>query len=153
MTGLMELTWTCTPFQQLPPLDLYRILQLRSEVFVVEQQCIYQDMDNKDQPSLHLCGWAGEQLAAYARILPAGISYDHPSIGRVITNPAFRRYGFGRELMRRAILLTQNSFSDPVILIGAQQYLTEFYASFGFKQVSEPYLEDGIPHITMRLQG
>ncbi len=147
----MELTWTCTPFQQLAPEELYHILQLRSEVFVLEQQCIYQDMDNKDQPSLHLCGWTGESLAAYARILPPGISYDHPSIGRVITHPAFRRYGFGRELMQRAIQLTHSSFGDPVILIGAQQYLTEFYASLGFEQVSEPYMEDGIPHITMRL--
>ncbi len=148
---MMELNWTCTAFNELHPQTLYQILQLRSAVFVVEQQCIYQDLDDKDHPSLHLCGWQQDTLVAYARILPAGISYDHPSIGRVITNPACRRGGHGRALMRRAIDQCIRTFGDPVILIGAQQYLRDFYASFGFVQVSEPYLEDGIPHITMRL--
>ena len=145
------LTWKFLPFDQLQLHDLYRILQLRSEVFVLEQVCIYQDMDDKDQMSFHLSGWLGNTLVAYARILPPGISCNHPSIGRVITHPSYRGHGYGKELMQLAIRHTRQSFNSSIIQIGAQQYLAKFYSSLGFLPVSEPYLEDGIPHILMRL--
>lgn len=146
----MQLTWTYTPFNELSVAELYKILQLRNEVFSVEQQCVYQDADDKDQPAYHLCGWDGNKLAAYCRILPKGISYDHPSIGRVVTSPQYRRGGFGRELVHLAIAKTIEQFNHPVIIISAQLYLKGFYASLGFVQVSDEYMEDGIPHIKMQ---
>jgi ElaA protein len=147
----MELNWTYKPFVDLTAAELYAILQLRNEVFVVEQNCVYQDADNKDQPAYHLCGWDGNVLAAHCRILPRGISYEeHPSIGRVVTSPRYRRGGYGRQLMQLALLKTRQQFNDPVIIIGAQLYLKAFYESLGFLQTGETYMEDGIPHITMR---
>lgn len=146
----MQLHWVYKSFTELSVEELYLILQLRNEVFSVEQNCVYQDADNKDQPAFHLCGWDGANLAAYCRILPAGISYDHPSIGRVVTSPQYRKGGFGRELMQLAVKKTTTQFNDPVIIISAQLYLKVFYESIGFIQVSEPYMEDGIPHIKMR---
>ncbi len=147
----MQLHWIYKTFEELTVTELYAILQLRMEVFSVEQNCVYQDADGKDQAAFHLCGWAGNHLAAYCRILPAGVSYHHPSIGRVVTSPQYRKGGFGRQLMSLAIEKTIRQFADPVIIISAQQYLTRFYQSVGFLQVSEPYLEDGIPHIRMQL--
>ena len=147
----MELNWVLKNFYELTTAELYAILQLRIEVFSVEQNCVYQDADGKDQPAYHLCGWDGETLAAYCRILPAGISYKHPSIGRVVTSPQYRKGGHGRQLMQLAIEKTIVQFNDPIIIISAQQYLTHFYQSVGFVPISEPYLEDGIPHIKMQL--
>ncbi len=148
----MQLTWTCTAFNSLTNAGLYAILQLRNEVFVVEQNCVYQDADNKDQLSYHFCGWDGDVLAAHCRLLPPGISYPgHPSIGRVVTSPRYRKAGYGRQMMQLAIAATIEKFGDPVIVIGAQLYLKEFYQSLGFVPSGEMYLEDGIPHITMEL--
>ena len=147
----MQLNWTYKSFDELIAAELYSILQLRTEVFSVEQNCVYQDMDGKDQAAFHLCGWVGADLAAYCRILPSGISYSHPSIGRVVTSPAYRKGGYGRELMQYAITKTIIQFGDPVIIISAQLYLQNFYQSLGFVKTSEPYLEDGIPHIKMQL--
>ena len=147
----MQLNWTYKSFDELIAAELYSILQLRTEVFSVEQNCVYQDMDGKDQAAFHLCGWTGADLAAYCRILPSGISYGHPSIGRVVTSPAYRKGGYGRELMQYAITKTIIQFGDPVIIISAQLYLQNFYQSLGFVKTSEPYLEDGIPHIKMQL--
>jgi len=149
----MQLTWAYKSFNELTPHELYAILQLRIEVFSVEQNCIYQDADGKDQKSFHLCGWDAEHLAAYCRILPAGISYDHPSIGRVVTSIHYRRGGFGKQLMERAIVQTMTQMRDPVIIISAQLYLKKFYESLGFKQTSETYMEDDIPHIKMQRIG
>jgi ElaA protein len=149
----MELTWTYKPFDALSPVELYTILQLRIEVFAVEQNCVYQDADGKDQHSFHLCGWNGDRLAAYCRLLPAGLVYDHPSIGRVVTSPHYRKGGYGRMMMQRAITQSMKQFDDPVIIISAQLYLKNFYESLGFVQVSETYLEDDIPHIKMQRQG
>lgn len=146
----MELNWNCKYFDELTVQELYAIMQLRNEVFSVEQNCVYQDADNKDQPAFHLCGWDGTRLAAYCRILPAGVSYEHPSIGRVVTSPQYRRDGFGRQLMQRAITKTIEQFNDPIIKISAQAYLKNFYESLGFKQISDTYLEDDIPHIAMQ---
>ncbi|MBL0355539.1 MAG: GNAT family N-acetyltransferase [Chitinophagaceae bacterium] len=148
----MQLNWIYKPFNELTAAELYAILQLRNEVFVVEQNCVYQDADNKDQPAYHLCGWDGDTLVAHCRILPTGISYDdHPSIGRVVTSPQYRKGGYGRQLMQLGIEKTIGQFGDPVIIIGAQLYLQAFYESLGFVQISETYMEDGIPHITMQL--
>ncbi len=146
----MELNWTYQHFNELTVHELYAILQLRSEVFAVEQNCVYQDLDNKDQSSFHLCGWDENTLVAYCRILPAGVSYEHPSIGRVVSSPKYRRGGYGRQLMQRAIAKTIEQFNDPVIKISAQLYLKSFYESLGFRQISDTYLEDDIPHIAMQ---
>jgi ElaA protein len=147
----MELNWVYKAFKELTVDELYAVIQLRNEVFSVEQQCVYQDADDKDQPAFHLCGWHGNKLAAYCRILPGGISYHHPSIGRVVTSPQYRKGGYGREMMQLAVKRTIEQFNDPVIIISAQLYLENFYSSIGFVRVSEPYMEDGIPHIRMVL--
>lgn len=147
----MQLNWILKKFDGLTPVELYSIMQLRNEVFVVEQNCVYQDADDKDQLSLHFCGWDGDKLVAYTRIIPPGISYTEASIGRVVTSPAYRKTGAGRQLMQESISRTFGQFSCLAIKIGAQLYLIKFYQSFGFVQSSSAYLEDGIPHIEMIL--
>lgn len=142
--------WECKSFSKLTKEELYKILQLRNEVFVVEQNCPYQDCDNKDFDAHHLCAWKNGVLVAYTRLLPKGISYpDAVSIGRVLTSPAVRKQNLGRKLMDKSIEEIYSLFGKETILIGAQLYLKKFYESFGFIQIEEPYLEDGIPHITM----
>ena len=148
---MTELTWVYKTFTDLHPEELYAILQLRNAVFVVEQDCPYQDADDKDQLSYHLCGWNGKNLAAYARVIPPGISYAQASIGRVVTSPSFRKHGAGKALMEQAIDKTLNSFNVNEIKIGAQLYLNKFYTNLGFIQSGPEYLEDGIPHIEMLL--
>ena len=147
----MQLNWILKKFDELTPVELYRIMQLRNEVFVVEQNCVYQDADDKDQQCWHLCGWDAKKLVAYTRIIPPGISYTEASIGRVVTSPAYRKTGAGRKLMQESISRTLSQFTCTAIKIGAQVYLTKFYQSLGFVQSSEQYLEDGIPHIEMIL--
>lgn len=144
-----NIEWRLRKFDELTTRELYVLLQLRSEVFVVEQQCVFQDMDGKDYDSIHLLGWVGDQLAASTRIVPPGVSYIYPSIGRVVTSPAFRGLGMGRLLMEQSIRETENLFGKQPIRIGAQLYLKEFYQSLGFEQSGEVYLEDGIEHIEM----
>lgn len=147
----MPLNWILKKFNDLTASELYAIMQLRNEVFVVEQDCVYQDADGKDLLAMHLCVWDGNRLAAYTRIIPPGISYTEASIGRVVTAPAYRKTGAGRRLMQESIKLTLAYFNCTSIKIGAQVYLTEFYQSLGFVQSSKEYLEDGIPHIEMTL--
>ncbi len=147
----MQLNWILKNFNELSAAELYAIMQLRNEVFVLEQNCVYQDADSKDALSKHLCVWHGEILAAYTRILPQGISYNEASIGRVVTSPKYRKIGLGIQLMTESIRLTFSEFACTQIKIGAQAYLYKFYSSFGFSQTSEEYLEDGIPHIEMIL--
>jgi len=147
----MHLNWVFKRFDELSVAELYAIMKLRSEVFVVEQNCVYQDADGKDLQSMHLCGWDGGNLAAYTRIIPPGISYAEASIGRVVTAPAYRKSGAGRKLMEESIKHTLHVFNCRSIKIGAQVYLTKFYQSLGFTQSSNEYLEDGIPHIEMTL--
>lgn len=150
----MLLTWNCIFFDDLSNKDLYWILQLRSEVFVLEQQCLYQDMDNKDLKSWHLMGKNEEgELVAYARLLPPGLSYVEPSIGRVITSPKVRKTGVGKELMREAMMNCYELFGDKNIKIGAQLYLKKFYESFGFEVSGPAYLEDDIEHVEMTKLG
>jgi len=145
----LEITWQLKKFEELTGNEVYEILRLRSEVFVVEQNCVFLDMDNKDQESYHLQGRIGPSLIAYVRILPPGLSYDQSSIGRVVTSPSFRRNGAGIELMKTAISNSYTLFGIQPIMIGAQLYLKNFYENLGFIQYSEVYLEDDIPHIKM----
>lgn len=147
----MDTKWILKKFEELTPHELYAILHLRNEVFVVEQNCVYQDADNKDQSSFHFMAWQEEKLLAYTRILPAGIAFDMVSIGRVVTSPGVRRTGMGKELMIRSIEEVQKLYGKVPIWIGAQLYLKEFYNSLGFQQSSDVYLEDGIEHIEMIL--
>lgn len=149
---MMPVVWTCKKFDELSTTELYCILHLRSTVFVVEQNCAYLDPDNRDAGSYHLCGWLHNKLVAYCRLLPPGLAYaDEASIGRVVTDPAHRKAGFGKIMMTKAIELTMELFRVSSIKIGAQQYLKKFYGDLGFKVMSEPYLEDGIPHVHMRI--
>jgi len=145
----MNIDWTYKSFDQLTVNELYAILRLRTEVFVVEQNCPYQDEDDKDQKSYHLMGWVGDDLAAYTRLLPKGISYDKPSIGRVVTSPRYRRSGFGKELMIQSIKTAHKLWGKQPIQIGAQLYLQKFYESLGFIVCGPVYLEDNIDHIEM----
>lgn len=145
------MNWVLKKFEDLTPHELYAILQLRNEVFVVEQNCAYQDADNKDLHSFHLMGWKDNKLVAYTRLLPPGLSYPEPSIGRVVTSPSVRKEGYGRELMKTSIDKVYNLFGHQPVRIGAQLYLKNFYASLGFQQMSGIYLEDGIEHIEMIL--
>lgn len=143
------ITWILKPFDSLTVNELYAILRLRSEVFVVEQNCVFQDMDNKDQQCHHMMGWKGNLLAAYTRLVPPGVSYEQASIGRVVTSPLARGSGLGKTLMEKSMEELTNLYGPGIIKIGAQLYLKKFYQSFGFKQIDDIYDEDGIDHIHM----
>lgn len=147
------LQWNCKRFEELSAAELYELLRLRSEVFVVEQNCVFLDMDGMDQGCWHLMGTneSGE-LVAYTRLVPPGTIYPMASIGRVVSAPAARSTGAGRALMQESIERVYNLFGKGDIKIGAQYYLKNFYSSFGFEQVSDIYLEDGIEHIYMILK-
>ncbi len=145
------MNWILKKFSELTPDELYAILRLRTEVFVVEQNCVFQDIDNKDQLSYHLMWWNDDLLAAYTRLVPPGIAYELPSIGRVVTSPLARGGGIGRLLMEKSIEETRRLFGNTAVKIGAQVYLKKFYTSLGFEQTSDIYLEDGIEHIEMIL--
>lgn len=141
--------WVCKHFKELTPYQLYDCLRLRSEVFVVEQACIYLDQDNNDQHCYHLMGYEEKRLVAYTRIVPPAVIYEQCSIGRVVTAASVRRTGIGKLLMDKSISTVYNLFGQQPIKIGAQFYLKHFYESFGFRQASDIYLEDGIEHIYM----
>ncbi len=148
----METTWTCTNFSDLTNMELYKILKIRNEVFILEQNCPYQDCDEKDFDAFHLCAWQNNQLVAYSRLLRPGISFpEKASIGRVLTASSARRQNLGKELMILSIRKIYTLFGRVDIAISAQYYLLNFYKSFSFFQVSEVYLEDDIPHVTMEL--
>lgn len=148
----MQIKWVYKTFNTLEPAELYAIMQLRNEVFVVEQNCVYQDADGKDAASRHLMGWDENNLVAYCRLLPPGLAFEEASIGRVVSSPRYRKIGCGKEMMNVAIEKTLIQFNTKKIRIGAQLYLKNFYGSLGFKQVSDVYLEDGIEHIEMLLE-
>jgi len=143
--------WKLKTFDSLTPRELYAIMQLRNEVFSVEQNCVYQDADNKDFEAFHLMAWKQEKLVAYTRLLPPFIAFDDASIGRVVTSPAVRKTGLGRQLMESSIRAMEQLYGKIPIRIGAQLYLQKFYESMGFVRVGEPYLEDGIKHVEMLL--
>jgi len=145
----MDLKWKIKPFEALSVSELYDLLQLRSEIFVVEQNCVYLDLDGKDKRALHLIGEYEGKIVAYSRLFDAGISFDNASIGRVVVDANYRDKKFGHDLMREAISQIRSNFGKDKITIGAQLYLKKFYESHGFVQTSEMYLEDDIPHIEM----
>ena len=143
------LTWKRLSFKDFKIEELYDVLQLRSEVFVVEQDCIYQDIDFKDQKALHILGYKNDKLIAYTRIFKAGDYFKEASIGRVLVKEEERKYGYGHDLMTESIAAISDKFSTSTIHISAQSYLEKFYNSHGFLKSGEGYLEDGIPHIKM----
>ena len=143
------MNWTLKKFEDLTPYELYAILRLRTEVFVVEQNCVFQDMDNKDQPAYHLMGWENNTLIAYTRLIPPHLSYAEPSIGRVVTSASARGSGIGRKLMEKSIEEIIRLYGKTPIKLGAQLYLKKFYESLGFMQSGDIYDEDGIDHIEM----
>ncbi|MFT3903794.1 MAG: GNAT family N-acetyltransferase [Niabella sp.] len=143
------MNWVCKHFDELTTGELYDILQLRAAVFVVEQNCPYQDLDGKDLKCCHLMGYDEEGLVAYTRLVPPGISYEHTSIGRVVVSERARRIGAGKLLMKESIACCERLFGRNPIKISAQLYLKKFYESFGFVAVSDVYLEDDIEHIAM----
>jgi len=137
-------------FNALTTKELFEIYKLRSEVFIVEQNCAYQDVDDKDLSALHVMLFSGPELAGYSRILPPGISYSEPSIGRVALRKKFRNKGSGKVLMKQSLNKTLELFKNQNIVISAQSYLIKFYNGLGFVQEGEEYLEDDIPHVQMR---
>ena len=147
----MNITWRSKKFDELTLHELYAIIKLRNAVFVVEQSCVFQDADDKDQFSWHVMGWTEHELAAYTRLVPAGISYNESSIGRVVTSSKHRGMGVGRELMKKSIEILYSLWGRQPIRIGAQLHLKDFYGSLGFNQSSDVYIEDGIEHIEMIL--
>ncbi|MCS5662779.1 MAG: GNAT family N-acetyltransferase [Flavobacteriales bacterium] len=146
---MRELNWFIKAYNDISKRELFDVYSLRQEVFVVEQECAYQDVDEKDKFSYHLMVYDKELLVAYLRIVNPGVSYVEPSIGRVVTKSAYRGFGLGRKLMEKAIHQVKLLFNKSSIRISAQQYLIPFYESVNFKIIGEAYLEDNIPHIEM----
>lgn len=141
--------WKIKKFNELSTEEIYEILKVRNQVFIVEQNCPYEDCDDKDKNAYHLFLSDEGKIVAYIRILHKGVSYDEISIGRVLVNREYRGKNFGRELMVKGIEFTKNELKEDSIRISGQEYLREFYKSLGFKEVSDVYLEDDIPHIEM----
>ena len=141
--------WIIKSFNELSPLELYRILQLRINVFMLEQNCLYPECDDKDLHAKHLYAMHGNKLIAYARLLPPGISYTEASIGRVIVHSDYRDRQLGYALMEKAIAAIQTDFHNSTIRISAQAHLASFYNKLGFQIESDIYLEDEIPHVEM----
>lgn len=141
----------CKKFDELTLEELYEILKLRFEVFVVEQNCIYNDIDGKDKTSFHVIIKENNEITAYLRVLPPGISYENASLGRVLVAKDARGMGYAKAIVTEGINCVLRNFNTNKITIGAQEYLKDFYSEFGFKPVSEVYDEDGIPHLDMTL--
>jgi len=146
----MGIQWQIKSFENLSVNELYDFLRLRSEIFVVEQNCVYLDLDGKDKVALHLYGEFEGKIVAYSRLFNKGISFENASIGRVVVDADYRDRKWGHDLMREAIAGIKKHFGESKITIGAQLYLKKFYESHGFVQTSEMYLEDDIPHIEMK---
>ena len=145
--------WQWSSFDELSLYELYEILKIRQTIFIVEQDCAYQDADDLDQVAWHLIGWHEDahkkNMVAYLRVVFPGKKFPEPSIGRVLVAPESRKTGLGKELTAEAIARIAEVYPKSAIRISAQQHLEKFYTDFGFKAVSKPYLEDGIPHIEM----
>jgi ElaA protein len=141
--------WQTAAYEALTVPQLYAVLQLRSEVFVLEQNCLYQDIDGADAQAVHVMGWAGASLVAYARCFPSGVKFAQASMGRVITSAALRGAGAGPVLVQQAIACIEQQWGAQPIRIGAQAHLNKFYGKLGFVETGAPYIEDGIPHIEM----
>lgn len=145
----MALEWKIKTFEALSVHELYDFLKLRSEIFVLEQNCVYLDLDGKDKLALHLFGEFEGKIVAYTRLFKPGISFENASIGRVTVDANYRDRKWGHDLMRESIAAINQHFGESKITIGAQLYLKKFYETHGFVQTSEMYLEDDIPHIEM----
>lgn len=147
------ITWQLRPFIELTTIQLYQLLKLRVDVFVVEQQCPYPELDDKDHQKgvYHLLGYDGDELVACTRLLPKGISYPSVSMGRVAISADHRGGGIGHQLLEESLKSCQSLWPDESIEIGAQEYLAAFYTQHGFVKTSDTYLEDDIPHIDMKL--
>ncbi len=152
MSSGAAIEWKLAAFDALSVAELYALLQLRTEVFAVEQNCAFQDMDGADAQATHLMGQQGGQLLAYARCFPAGIKFTEASIGRVVTRSQVRRTGLGHLLMQRAVASVCSLWGSQPIRIGAQARLKDFYSQHGFVDVGKPYIEDGIDHLEMLWQ-
>ena len=137
------------PFSALTATELYSILQLRSEVFVVEQDCVYQDIDGKDEKALHIIGYKKDKIVAYTRVFAPGDYFMLSSIGRVVVAKPERNHSYGYDIMTASIEALRIHFRTSHIQISAQCYLENFYSNLGFKAKGKEYLEDGIPHMTM----
>lgn len=142
----------CKKFNELTLEELYEILKLRSEVFVVEQNCIYNDIDGKDLTSSHIMIKENGKIKAYLRALQPGVSYEDASLGRVLVSPDARGKGYAKTIVTKGVEYILNNFNTTKITIGAQEYLKNFYSEIGFKPISEVYDEDGIPHLDMTLE-
>lgn len=143
------MNWELKKFEELKVEEIYKILEIRNEVFIVEQQCVYQDCDGKDESAYHLYLKDNNKIIAYLRILKKGVSFDEISIGRVLVHKNYRGKGISREMMLKAINFIELNLNEKEIKIQAQSYLVNFYGSLGFREVSNEYLEDNIPHIDM----
>jgi ElaA protein len=152
MTATDPIRWKLCGFDALSLHELYNLLQLRTEVFVMEQACAFQDMDGTDAQAMHLLGLQGQQVVAYARCFPAGVKFAEASIGRVITRSNVRGTGLGHVLMDKAIESVGTVWGAQAIRIGAQARLKNFYSGHGFVDLGLPYLEDGIDHLEMLRQ-
>ncbi|MGD6801976.1 GNAT family N-acetyltransferase [Rossellomorea aquimaris] len=146
------MSWNIKKFDELTNSELYNLLKERTLVFVVEQNCPYLEVDGKDPLSYHLFKEDDGEIIAYLRILPAGVSYQEVSIGRVFVKKEFRGQGLAEELIKKGLEFIQNELNETTVKIQAQDYLRKFYGSFGFQAISETYLEDNIPHVDMLLQ-
>lgn len=144
------ITWQYAEFAELAAETLYQILRLRQEVFILEQSCLYMDLDGRDQQALHLGAWRDGVLMGYLRALPPGADYPESSLGRIVVSPRARGLNLGRNLVKRGIALNLDTWPGSGICIGAQAYLEKFYVELGFETISDVYDEDGIPHIKMR---
>jgi ElaA protein len=149
----MQIEWHQKHFKELTLSECYKMLQLRSDIFVVEQDCVYLDCDGKDEEAYHLFATVGDAVIACTRILAPGVAYDAPSIGRVAVIASHRKTGLGKILMEKSIQFTAELYPNNPIELGGQLYLKRFYNDLGFEQISEMYLEDGIEHIKMRRGG
>ena len=143
--------WKTYRFDDLTARKLYEVLKLRVDVFVVEQNCPYPELDNLDQQSVHLLYSEKGEVLAYARLVPANVKYDLPSIGRVIVHESARGRGLAKKLLERSIDYLLEEWQAQGIQLQGQVYLQEFYESFGFQSISDSYDEDGIPHVDMQL--
>jgi ElaA protein len=146
-----DLRWQWCRLGELSAEQVYAVLAARVAIFVVEQNCAYQDLDGLDADAEHLIVWSGAEVAGYLRVLGPGTRFDDPSIGRIITTQPFRGSGLGRDLVAKGIERTRLRYPGQPVRISAQQYLEKFYRDFGFVTVSQPYLEDNIPHVEMLL--
>ncbi|WP_306552710.1 GNAT family N-acetyltransferase [Chryseobacterium sp. WG23] len=150
-TDTLKIEFFVKSFEELSTTELYKILKLRSEIFIIEQNCVYQDIDDKDLKCHHLMCLVDGNLAGYTRIVPPGLTYEDASIGRVVIGSDYRGLGLGKQLMENSVKDCKEILKESTIRISAQLYLLKFYNSLGFKEVGEPYDEDGIPHIEMVL--